>query len=91
MKAADIDERDVLMSINRHEKFIGAPIVLLQGDFPAVPWKVLRAKLKSLIRRRLVLGCCCGCRGDFTLTAQGVARLEYLLDALAGQDTAPPV
>lgn len=32
---------------------------------PDVPHKVIRAKCKSLIRRKLLQGCTCGCRGDF--------------------------
>jgi hypothetical protein len=35
-------------------------------DYPDMPWKVVLAKAKSLIRRGLVDGCACGCRGDFT-------------------------
>lgn len=29
--------------------------------------KLVRAKMQSLIKRGLVSGCCCGCRGDFYL------------------------
>jgi hypothetical protein len=32
---------------------------------PNVPSKLARAKMASLIRRGLVEGCACGCRGDF--------------------------
>lgn len=31
------------------------------------PEKVALAKMRSMIRRGLVLGCACGCRGDFEL------------------------
>ncbi|MFH2045132.1 MAG: hypothetical protein ABIK92_08285 [Pseudomonadota bacterium] len=37
--------------------------------------KLQVAKMKSLIRRGLVDGCDCGCRGDFEITRKGV---EYL-------------
>lgn len=47
----------------------------LVDKFPAVPWKVLRAKARKLINRRLLDGCCCGCRGDFELTGAGVAAI----------------
>lgn len=40
--------------------------------------KLAAAKMKALMRRGLVDGCLCGCRGDFTLTAKG---REYLIEA----------
>jgi len=36
-----------------------------------VPPKVVLAKMRSLIKKGLVDGCPCGCRGDFALTARG--------------------
>jgi hypothetical protein len=39
--------------------------------FPKVPPKVVLAKLRALVRKRLVEGCDCGCRGDFTLLPAG--------------------
>jgi hypothetical protein len=45
---------------------------------PGVPPKVVMAKIKSLIKRKLLDGCPCGCRGDFVLTAKGEAALEGL-------------
>lgn len=39
------------------------------------PEKLGLAKMRMLIRRGLVDGCPCGCRGDFTLTAKGRASL----------------
>lgn len=35
------------------------------------PEKVALAKMHALIRRGLVDGCACGCRGDFTITDKG--------------------
>lgn len=35
--------------------------------FPDMPEKVVLAKLRTLIKRGLIDGCACGCRGDFTL------------------------
>lgn len=45
---------------------------------PDAPYKVMLAKMSSLIRRGLVSGCDCGCRGDFELTAAGRSRLAHL-------------
>lgn len=44
--------------------------------FPDVPAKVIRAKAKTLIRRGLMDGCTCGCRGDYELLAPGIERLR---------------
>lgn len=40
-------------------------------DVPGVPAKVALAKAKRLIKRGLLNGCACGCRGDFELTDAG--------------------
>lgn len=44
--------------------------------FPGVPVKVLRAKARKLIRRKLITGCDCGCTGQFQLTFDGRALLR---------------
>lgn len=36
------------------------------------PEKLQYAVMRNLIWKGLVDGCCCGCRGDFVLTAKGV-------------------
>lgn len=38
---------------------------------PDVPEKLKLAKMRMLIRRGLVDGCACGCRGDFVITEKG--------------------
>jgi len=40
------------------------------------PLKLRAAKMAMLIRRGLVDGCTCGCRGDFEITAKGRAFLQ---------------
>lgn len=35
------------------------------------PGKMVTSKMRQLIKRGLVQGCTCGCRGDFELTAKG--------------------
>lgn len=39
----------------------------VQDALPDVPPKVVLAKLRSMIKRKLLNGCTCGCRGDFEL------------------------
>ena len=36
------------------------------------------AKMRQLLKRGLVQGCGCGCRGDFTITPKGIAYLNEL-------------
>lgn len=43
---------------------------------PAYPPKVQQAKRSKLIKRGLMEGCTCGCRGDFYLTDSGLALLN---------------
>jgi hypothetical protein len=40
------------------------------------PPKVVLGKMRMLMRRGLVEGCGCGCRGDFELTDKGRAALH---------------
>ena len=43
--------------------------------------RLILAKMASLIRRGLVDGCTCGCRGDFEITPEGESRLHALVTA----------
>lgn len=43
--------------------------------WPEIPDKVINAKLANLIKKGLVDGCTCGCRGDFHLTDEGRVAL----------------
>ncbi len=36
---------------------------------PAFPPKVVQAKLRAMVKRGVLSGCACGCRGDFQLAA----------------------
>lgn len=35
------------------------------------PWKLRLAKMNQLLKRGLIDGCACGCRGDYVVTAKG--------------------
>lgn len=39
-------------------------------DVPGVPSKVVLAKAKRLINRKVIDGCPCGCRGDFEIPGE---------------------
>ena len=45
-----------------------------------VPEKLILAKMKKLINRGVVDGCCCGCRGDFTITDKGISEMNRRRD-----------
>ena len=47
----------------------------IQAMPDGVPWKLANAKMAMLMRRGLVDGCPCGCRGDWELTPAGRAWL----------------
>ena len=42
---------------------------------PMFPPELIRAKANQLLRRGLISGCGCGCRGDFELTEEGARFL----------------
>lgn len=44
------------------------------------PDKLVLAKMRMLMRRGLVSGCDCGCRGDFEITPDGREYLERFAD-----------
>jgi hypothetical protein len=82
MQCKDIPDRPILEFVAVHGG-IGCnwfPPILqgttnersVQNAMPAgVPGSLVRAKMEMLIRRGLVSGCACGCRGDFEITDKG--------------------
>ncbi len=86
-QAKDVSDLDVLRVVRElmtesyeQKPMIDAYLWTLRSDiqarFPGVPEKVVLAKLASLVRRKLIDGCACGCRGDFVLTPVGLAFVE---------------
>jgi hypothetical protein len=41
------------------------------SELKVLPYNLVKAKMRRLLKRGLVDGCACGCRGDFTLTEKG--------------------
>ncbi len=50
---------------------LGANRTEIEKLFPDAPEKVVLAKMRGLIKRGLVDGCGCGCRGNFEITDKG--------------------
>lgn len=53
------------------------PVWLAMPDGKDLPGPLVIAKMQSLIKRGLVDGCSCGCRGDYKITPKG---RQFLLD-----------
>ena len=69
-KAADIADDLILASVRRHMRNIGAMTWDIADDFPEFPVKVVRAKLGQLKKRRILDGCACNCRGDWSFVGE---------------------
>lgn len=84
MKASDINDRTVLLFLRGRTKWASnfGYEDLNDGDsifrcMPSgTPYKVGLAKMRQLIKRGLVQGCGCGCRGDYEITDDGKAYLS---------------
>lgn len=72
-KAADLDDVDVLRTVQAlcSERGMWAATNIVADRYAPVPPKVVAAKLSRLLKRGLLSGCDCGCRGDWELTAEG--------------------
>jgi hypothetical protein len=86
MQSKDIPDTPVLQFLASLDTwgtwFAGLPNSVQQAMPAEVPGKLVHSKMRALIRRQLVDGCVCGCRGDFELTQKG-------RDYLAAQSTTP--
>lgn len=71
MQAKDLPDRDALAVVSRSEPANWWDMASEMG----IPRKVVLAKMKKLVKRGLVAGCACGCRGDFKVTEKGKEML----------------
>lgn len=78
MQSKDIPERPILQFLleldvpaNCFELRFVNPESVLHAMPKDTPGKVALAKMGALIKRGLVNGCTCGCRGDFCITERG--------------------
>jgi len=72
-KASDIDDKEILLVVENSciERGIWSNTTIVAEKYSEFPFKVVAAKLSKLLRRGLLTGCDCGCRGDWELTKQG--------------------
>jgi len=80
----DISTIDILKFLQKHDgKWCtwgkGYSMPTVADAMPeGTPEKLQLAKMKNLIEKELVIGCDCGCRGDFEITLEGI---EYIREA----------
>lgn len=77
MQCKDIPDYPILEFLHKNASNLGVQWWNLIKAFPSqAPDKLALAKMRVLIGRGLVSGCCCGCRGDFELTKKGREYME---------------
>lgn len=50
---------------------------------PVIPMCVMKQKFENMVRKGLIDGCYCGCRGDFIITQRGRQRIALLEEVQA--------
>lgn len=75
MQTSQIPEQPIIELLKKnpvwHTRFRTSPQIMpcILDAFPdGTPEKVVMAKLKIMIKRKLINGCTCGCRGDFHIS-----------------------
>lgn len=75
MKTKDITDATMLEALEATRGMHGVPrwssLWDVQERLAPIHPKLVLSKLRSMIRRGAILGCACGCRGDFELPAAG--------------------
>lgn len=70
MKTKDVDKKVILDYLRNRPVWANRSDI--EGLFgKEIPTKLILSSLRSLVKRGLVEGCCCGCRGDFEITDLG--------------------
>jgi hypothetical protein len=83
MQCKDIPDRPILEMLGRnpakwHNWYFGDEFDVGRAMPDGTPEKLKLAKMRMMIRRKIVDGCPCGCRGDFVITDSGKALLLSL-------------
>jgi hypothetical protein len=88
MKTKDIPDQPILEFLSQIAPrwafwFEGSETSILGRAIPIdTPKNLVLAKMRNLIKRGLVQGCACGCRGDFEITDKG---REWLIETERNQ------
>jgi len=78
MQCKDIADRPLLQFVatRQREKGLWVNAWDFEPPYSDLPDKLFRAKMDTLIRRGLLDGCACGCRGDYEMTDKGIECLR---------------
>lgn len=80
MQCKDIMDRPILEFLNTLDNwgtlFPGFDNSVSLAMPKETPEKLVMAKMNMMIRRGVVSGCTCGCRGDYEITENGLKELE---------------
>jgi hypothetical protein len=81
MQCKDIPDAPVLRFIASHDPnwtnwYFGDERDVSRAMPQGAPSKLVLGKMRQMIRRGVVGGCACGCRGDFVITAKGRAEID---------------
>ena len=83
MQTKDIPDKPILQFLENLGPvwatwFLGNYDNSVASVLPGVHHKLVLSKVRSMLKRGLIEGCGCGCRGDFRLTVKGRERLNML-------------
>lgn len=76
VQAKDVPEQAILEAVANPRLSIGISRWDIADVVTGFPERVLLAKLRAMVKRKLINGCACGCRGDFSIAPLGRAVLE---------------
>lgn len=74
LQVKDIPNGPLLAFIANKQEELGSWVCVWdfkESAYEALPPKLFRAKMSNLIKRGLITGCSCGCRGDYEITEKG--------------------
>lgn len=83
MQCKDIPDEPILRFLAQrpgvwHNWYFGDEKDVTQVMPVGTPEKLVLGKMRMLMRRDLVDGCACGCRGDFEITQKGLDFLSLV-------------
>lgn len=81
IQCKDIPDRPILEMLSKnpekwHNWYFDDEFDVRRAIPQGLDEKLILAKMGMMIRRKVVAGCSCGCRGDFVITEKGQAWLE---------------
>lgn len=84
MQCKDIDDAGLVRFIADKQEQLGRWVCVwdLEPPYSELPDRLFRAKTGKLMGKGYLTGCNCGCRGDYEVTAAGLALIGRGLTGL---------